>query len=170
MLDAWHEANGREKPAAVFGSWKIPRPAQTKHRLIWYKAGHTMKHLNVTWRAVDEEIYVWGHGWARSTRAPSSVITTTENRTSETRRVGHPTPKPVGLLMKLMERLEPVEGGHVIADPFAGSGSTLIAAAALGHRAVGVELDERYCEQAARRLEYFLENGEDAPRRVIMGE
>lgn len=169
-LLTWLSANGLEKPVAVFGSWKVPRPPQSKNRLIWHKAGRMSEYLRMSWRPTDEEIYVWGDGWARSTSAPGSVITTHENRVSETRRLGHPTPKPLDLLQAIMGRLAPVDGGHVIADPFAGSGSTLVAAAALGHRAVGVELDERYCEQIARRVEFFLANGEDAPRRVIMGE
>ena len=167
-LDAWDAANGTDKPVAVFGSWKAPRPPQTRLRLIWHKTGNIMTHILLPWRPVDEEIYIWGRGWTRSTKAPASIIATGENRPYETRRLGHPTPKPLDLLQAIMSRLEPVEGGHVIADPFAGSGATLVAAALLGHGAVGVELEERYCEQIARRIEYVLANGEDAPRSVIV--
>lgn len=62
----------------------------------------------------------------------------------------HPTQKPVGIIDPLLEySLKP---GGVVLDPFAGSGSTLVAAKLRGARAVGIEIDERYCEVAARRL------------------
>lgn len=62
----------------------------------------------------------------------------------------HPTQKPIGILAPLIEYSCP-PGGTVL-DPFAGSGSTGVAAVMTGRRAVLIEADERYCEVAARRL------------------
>lgn len=62
----------------------------------------------------------------------------------------HPTQKPLGILRTLIEYSCPT-GGTVL-DLFAGSGSTLIAAVANGCNAIGVEIEEKYCEIAARRL------------------
>lgn len=63
---------------------------------------------------------------------------------------GHPCPKPLPVMLWLVARAS-VEGETVF-DPFMGSGTTLVAAKRHGRRAVGVELSERYCEIAARRL------------------
>jgi site-specific DNA-methyltransferase (adenine-specific) len=61
----------------------------------------------------------------------------------------HPTQKPTALLGVLLSVVTP-KGGTVL-DPFAGSGSTLIAAADLGMRAIGVEREEAYCAMVQRR-------------------
>lgn len=61
---------------------------------------------------------------------------------------GHPTPKPLKLMAVLLSRLP----AGVVIDPFAGSGTTLLAAKNDGRRAVGIELEERFCEIAAKRL------------------
>ena len=62
----------------------------------------------------------------------------------------HPTEKPVGLIERLITAS--TKEGDLILDPFMGSGTTLLAAKLAGRRAVGVEINERYCESAAKRL------------------
>jgi DNA modification methylase len=65
----------------------------------------------------------------------------------------HPTQKPVLLFRKILTRYP---SAMTIVDPFMGSGTTLIAAKLEGRSAVGIEIDERYCEIAAERLRQRL--------------
>lgn len=64
---------------------------------------------------------------------------------------GHKTEKPLPLMREMVQRL--TLPGDLIVDPFAGSGTTLIASQLEGRWAVGVEIEERHCEIIARRLE-----------------
>lgn len=64
-------------------------------------------------------------------------------------RKSHPCEKPVGLMERLLRVHS--DAGDAALDPYAGSGSTLVAAKNLGRRVIGIEADERYCEVAARR-------------------
>lgn len=63
---------------------------------------------------------------------------------------GHPTAKPLSIISDLVRKF--TDPGDRILDPFAGSGTTLRAAKDLGRRAIGVEINEAYCDLAARRL------------------
>lgn len=62
----------------------------------------------------------------------------------------HPTQKPVALMARLVN--DHSEPGQLVLDPYMGSGTTLRAAKDLGRRAIGIEIEERYCEIAAKRL------------------
>lgn len=64
--------------------------------------------------------------------------------------VDHPTQKDVRILRPLVEAFTPP--GQLVLDPFAGSGSTLLAAAMSGRRYLGIELEQRYCDLARNRL------------------
>ena len=61
---------------------------------------------------------------------------------------GHPAPKPVELMSKIMVGFN----AQTILDPFMGSGTTLRAAKDLNRKAIGIEIEERYCEIAAKRM------------------
>jgi len=63
---------------------------------------------------------------------------------------GHPCPKPIGFALWLIDRFS--DPCSIVLDPFMGSGTTLRAAKDLGRRAIGIEIEEKYCEIAARRM------------------
>lgn len=71
----------------------------------------------------------------------------------------HPCPKPYSVMRWLVNKS--ATAGDVVFDPFMGSGTTLQAAKDLGLRAVGVEIEERYCELAVKRLSQSILNFEE---------
>lgn len=72
----------------------------------------------------------------------------------------HPAQKPVGLMVELLRN----SGPGTVLDPYAGSGTTLLAARMLGRNAIGIEIEERYCELIARRMAAELVTPPDARR------
>ena len=65
-------------------------------------------------------------------------------------KIAHPTQKWLPMVQYLVHALVPPEGSLI--DPFMGSGTTLRAAKDLGRKAIGIELEEKYCEIAAKRM------------------
>ena len=62
----------------------------------------------------------------------------------------HPTGKPISLINRLMDLFSLPD--ELVLDPFMGSGTTLLSAKELGRKAIGIEIEEKYCEIAAKRL------------------
>ena len=143
-----------DRPAVVFGTWRAPRPVNIRTLGIWDKTDGTgpgMGDLSLPLGSSHEEFYLLGP-WQRHGTRRGSVIRTRVamgNPNGVVSASGHPTAKPVVLMETIIDMTPP---GCTIADPFAGSGATLIAARNLGRQAVGVEIEERYCELIAKRL------------------
>lgn len=146
-IDWWRARHGKDAPALIFGTWRIPRPIATRALLVWDTKGALgMGDLSIPWKPAHQEIYVLGTGF--SGPRTSDVITAAPVQSMGTNGRVHPHQKPVALMEALIEKCP----AGIIADPFAGSGSTLIAARNLGRKVIGVEIDEAYCELIVKRL------------------
>ncbi len=143
---------GDTRPAIAFGDLMLAPARGTRQVLIYQKPPNAgTRGAMGGFRRDAEAIYLIGP-WKSGLGGLSSVIRTKAptqgNPSSIQGRTGHPHAKPNDVMQALLSMCQP----GVIADPFAGSGSTLVAAKALGLRSVGVELIERDCETAALRL------------------
>ncbi len=145
--DAVIELWGDERAALVFGTWKVEKPTRTKQTVIWDKTPcGFMGDLSIPFGSAHEEIYCLGkNGWTGTREA--SIVKAQMLMSADKARPDHPTPKPIGLMEKLITKTL-----GTVADPFAGSGATLLAARNLGRKVIGVELEEKYCELIANRL------------------
>lgn len=150
-LDAWGD-----RPAIMFGDLMLAPPAGNKLTMAYRKPPNAgTRGAMARFRRDLEAIYLLGK-WPSGIGGRTSLLETGARSQSGAAgtpgRYGHPHAKPVDV----METLIAACPAGVIADPFAGSGSTLVAARNLGRKAVGVELEERFCELAARRLSQMV--------------
>ena len=146
--DEMHNLAGHDTPAVMFGSFYAPPPANVKQILVWQKPNDAGVVGSTTgYRRDAEPVYLCGQRTPRSV-AWSSVIKSCQLSIAHVAsQAGHPHAKPQDVLRDLIE-LEP----GVVLDPFMGSGSTLRAAKDLGRKAIGIEMEEKYCEIAVDRL------------------
>jgi DNA modification methylase len=105
--------------------------------LVWDKGtgDNDYADCELAWTNLDRVVKRYYRGW----------VGQNARETSEQRY--HPTQKPVSLMRWCLGFLP----AAIVLDPFMGSGSTLVAAKESGRPAIGIELEERYCEIAARR-------------------
>lgn len=139
------------KPAVIFGANHFcDRLPPSPSWIVWDKLDglRTDKRMigfddnadcEIAWSNVGGPARLVAHQWKGMIRASER----TEHRV-------HPTQKPVVLFRRLIAALALPSG--VVLDPYLGSGTTLRATKDLGRRAIGIEIEERYCEIAAKRM------------------
>jgi len=112
---------------------------------------------------VQDNLRKWKTGGFRRPCADKpfgDVIQSAPTRSSERELAQHPSLKPQGFLRQLVHGVLPL-GKGVVLDPFAGAGSTLAAAEAVGYPSIGIEKDDHYFDvarEAIPRLVNFQPN------------
>lgn len=154
----------RGRHAYIFGlrPAEVPPevPLAASVELIWDKGVVGMGDLSLPWGTEHEGLLFGvqeiskanrakGYGVKSARLRQGSVLRFQRRQSGQTLR--HPTEKPVALLRVLIESSSTF--GEIVLDPFAGVGSTLVAALIEGRRAIGIEKVERFCEIAARRFQ-----------------
>lgn len=117
---------------------------RVNHCLVWAKSHFGM---GVHWRNQHENIVFASCGKPRPMNHQDRGTVLNFDNVNPGNRT-HPTEKPLPLLKEIMR----TAGGNAILDPFMGSGTTLRAAKDLGLKAIGIEIEEKYCEIAAKRM------------------
>lgn len=134
-LIVWNQLNTESDTA--WGSWRSAAAPHFRHQVEYIILAHKGE-----WNIGRGESDIESREFTRYTLDHWKIPCARKN--------GHPAPFPLELASRIIKLLSFKNG--LILDPFAGSGTTLIAAKRLGRRAIGIEIDETYCELITKRL------------------
>ncbi len=126
----------------IFGGNYYKELGETKCFLVWDKdnGNNDFADCELAWTNFDKAVRKIKYRWNGMLQ---------ENMAEKEERF-HPTQKPLGLMIKIIE--DYTNASDIILDPFMGSGTTLVAAKALGRKAIGIEMNKQYCDIAVKRL------------------
>ena len=151
-LTAARHACSVGSPVAVFSDWRqlptITDAVQAggwvwRGLATWHKPGIRMQRGSFS---ASSEFVIWGTNGAK---IDHDGYAQNVYQCAPVDEKEHIAEKPIAVLLWI---LTTVPADAVILDPFMGSGTTLRAAKDLGRRAIGIEIEERYCEIAAKRM------------------
>ena len=119
-----------------------------RSHVIWDRDCRGMGDVRTTFAPLHDVIWFASKG--RFTFPNGRPVSVIKSRRVACQAQVHPNEKPVALMERLMEAV--TAPGETVLDPFAGSGSTLVAARNLGRKSIGIELMPEYADLAVRRL------------------
>jgi len=150
LIPAWRDM--ARKAVFTFCRWdslgQLPKPDSF---IVWAKNNHSAGDLEHKYARKWEGICFYEGPQHHFSERPCDVYDT---RRVPPQQLQHPTEKPVALCQWLIE--PNTERDDVVFDPFMGSGTTIRAALNLHRKAIGIEIEERYCEIAANRCRQMV--------------
>lgn len=144
-----HQVRWRDGACLHPVTWFRPTGWELRQEIVWDRAGGMMFNARMFCR-FDERVlwFVRGATWQWN---QEMVGLGTIWRVPREQNKAHPVAYPQEIPSRCIRAT--TQPGDAVLDPFMGSGTTLVAAKNLGRRAIGIEIEERYCEIAARRLD-----------------
>jgi len=154
-LSVVYEKRGDQFNADKWEGWRVGNLRPIFEPILWFSKPYTIGGTLAD-NMLEHEVGAYNEkGFLRYTHSPDNYIAVGATKADTGL---HPTQKPIKLMNALIELT--TKEGHIVLDPFCGSGSTLVSAYNLGRKFIGIELDKTYFETAKNRTQEIIESYE----------